>query len=103
KDWIPENPSGETTVTLTLQYLDKNNTWTTLSEVLLDGTADTEPHGPAYEDTPWHAVWEDLPAYHPDGYNQTAGGDSAPTEYRVTEQIHNGDGYLLLEDSLDGN
>ena len=88
---------------MTLQYLDKNNTWTTLSEVLLDGTADTELNGPAYENSPWHAVWNGLPMYHPDGRNMNSSNEAAPTEYRVTEQIHDGDGYLLLEDFLDGN
>ena len=67
-----------------------------LKPVTLDGAADEESTGPAYEDTAWHAVWKDLPLYHPNGKNE-----NGFTEYRVTE-THTGD-YVQVENQHEGN
>lgn len=86
KAWIPEGqvPAGAA-VTLVLQYRDRDNRWTDLKAVTLDGTPDGPAAGPACEDRAWHAVWAGLPLYHPDGRNE-ANGSPAPTDYRVVER-----------------
>ena len=95
KKWLPTTPQG-VTVTLTLEYLSQENKWVPLKSVTLDGAADEESTGPAYEDTAWHAVWKDLPLYHPNGKNE-----NGFTEYRVTE-THTGD-YVQVENQHEGN
>ena len=95
KKWLPTTPQG-VTVTLTLEYLSQENKWVPLKSVTLNGAADEEPAGPAYEDTAWHAVWKDLPLYHPNGKN-----GNGFTEYRVTE-THTGD-YVQVENQHEGN
>ncbi len=95
KKWLPTPPQG-VTVTLTLEYLSQENKWVPLKSVTLNGAADEEPTGPAYEDTAWHAVWKDLPLYHPNGKNA-----NGFTEYRVTE-THTGD-YVQVENQHEGN
>lgn len=102
KNWVPEVPQGAQVV-LALQYRDQNNRWTTLREVTLDGVTD-ETQSPVREDAPWHAVWEDLPLYHPNGWNQDSAGTPAPTDYRVTERLSDESGFLPLgEPNLSGN
>lgn len=116
KNWDPTGaPADEDsrTSTFALQYLAKDaRTWTTLAEVTLDGTKDTnlasgnETDGADQmvygEDNPWHAVWRDVPLKHPNSY---VANESEGTLYRVVETGYTPADYITQSDPspvLDG-
>lgn len=81
-------------LTLELQYLAVENgkevwkSFPTQAKVELDGTADPNPTGPYYENTPagsavWTAVWEKVPTVMPGSVTDADG----KTRYRIVETV----------------
>ncbi len=96
-----------TTVTLKLQYqkTKKEDSWTDLKSVTLNGAEDTgsqalwyEYQGESSDETgnTWYAVWDKVPEYFPGSYRGVGG--NLPTQYRVVEVVPGG--YIQISSGI---